>query len=124
MRINPDLQNFAGSSWINWDNNCFVFHCSISGRNVRDTVTTKPSTRIQDKKFRYLMVDEQTSQSNALGQDTSNSDSIAVGDDYNFSFARQGNGSPGSGNIITVDYISTNGPIPYLVYPPPISISS
>ncbi len=49
------------------------------------------------------------SQSNALGQDTSNSDSIAVGDDYDFSFAGQGNGSPGSGNMITVDYISTNG---------------
>jgi len=49
------------------------------------------------------------SQSNALGQDTSNSDSIAVGDDYDFSFAGQGNGSPGSGNTITVDYISTNG---------------
>ncbi|MGA9151349.1 MAG: hypothetical protein WBZ36_12290, partial [Candidatus Nitrosopolaris sp.] len=47
------------------------------------------------------------SQFNALGQDTSNSDSIAVGDDYDFSFA--GNGSPGSGNMITVDYISTNG---------------
>jgi hypothetical protein len=45
------------------------------------------------------------SQSNALGQDTSNSDSIAVGDDYDFSFAGQGNGSPGSGNMITVDYI-------------------
>ena len=44
------------------------------------------------------------SQSNALGQDTSNSDSIAVGDDYDFSFAGQGNGSPGSGNMITVDY--------------------
>jgi hypothetical protein len=41
------------------------------------------------------------SQSNALGQDTSNSDSIAVGDDYDFSFAGQGNGSPGSGNMIT-----------------------
>jgi hypothetical protein len=38
-----------------------------------------------------------------------NSDSIAVGDDYDFSFAGQGNGSPGSGNMITVDYISTNG---------------
>jgi hypothetical protein len=49
------------------------------------------------------------SQSNALGQDTSNSDSIAVGDDYDFSFAGQGNGSPGSGNMITVDYISANG---------------
>jgi hypothetical protein len=49
------------------------------------------------------------SQSNALGQDTSNSDSIAVGDDYDFSFAGQGNGSPGSGNMITVDYISSNG---------------
>ena len=33
--------------------------------------------------------------SNALGQDTSNSDS-AVGDDYDFSFAGQGNGSHGS----------------------------
>ena len=53
-----------------------------------------------------------TSQSNALGQDTSNSDSIAVGDDYDFSFAGgEGNGSPGSGNMITVDYISTNGDI-------------
>ena len=31
------------------------------------------------------------SQSNALGQDTSNSDSIAVGNDYDFSFAGQGN---------------------------------
>jgi hypothetical protein len=47
--------------------------------------------------------------SNALGQDTSHSDSIAAGDDYDFSFAGQGNGSPGSGNMITVDYISTNG---------------
>ncbi len=47
--------------------------------------------------------------SNALGQDTSNSDGIDVGDDYDFSFAGQGNGSPGSGNIITVDYISANG---------------
>ena len=42
--------------------------------------------------------------SNALGQDTSHSDSVAVGDDYDFSFAGQGNGSPGSGNMITVDY--------------------
>ena len=33
-----------------------------------------------------------------LGQDTSNSDSIALGDDYDFSFAGQVNGSPGSGN--------------------------
>ena len=49
------------------------------------------------------------SQSNTLGQDTSNSDSIAVGDDYDCSFAGQGNGSPGSGNLITVDYIFTNG---------------
>ncbi|MGC2570570.1 MAG: hypothetical protein WA364_03590 [Candidatus Nitrosopolaris sp.] len=49
------------------------------------------------------------SQSNALGQDTSNSDSIAVGDDYDFSFAGQGNGYPGSGNMIIVDYISMNG---------------
>jgi hypothetical protein len=47
--------------------------------------------------------------SNALGLDTSHSDSIAVGDDYDFSFAGQGNGSPCSGNMITVDYISTNG---------------
>ena len=48
------------------------------------------------------------SQSNALGQDTSNSDSIAVGNDYDFSFAGQGNGYPGSGNMI-IDYISMNG---------------
>jgi hypothetical protein len=48
--------------------------------------------------------------SNALGHDTSHSDSLAVGDDYDFSFARQGNGGRGSGNnMITVDYISTNG---------------
>jgi hypothetical protein len=46
---------------------------------------------------------------NGLGQDTSHSDSIAVGDDYDFSFAGQGNGSSGSGNMITVDYFSTNG---------------
>jgi hypothetical protein len=40
-----------------------------------------------------------TGQSNALGQDISNSDSIAVGN-YDFSFV-QDNGSPGSGNMIT-----------------------
>jgi|SRR5215831_2224569 len=51
------------------------------------------------------------SQSNALGQDTSNSDSIAVG----FSFAGQGNGSPGSGNMITVGYFSTNVSLPVKV---------
>ena len=32
--------------------------------------------------------------SNVLGQDTSNSDNIAVGDDYDFSLAGQGNGGP------------------------------
>ena len=43
----------------------------------------------------------------ALGQDTSHSDSIAVGDDYDFSFAA--NVGPGNGDMITVDYISTVG---------------
>ena len=49
------------------------------------------------------------SQSNALGQDTSDSDSIAVGEIMISVLQDKAMVARGSGNMITLDYISTNG---------------